>query len=64
MDCDHDWVDDNYQGYSCSKCGAFLPYGLEPWMPPDDEPEMCCEHCGKLLEDFSDLGCEYCDVRY
>ena len=29
----------------------------------EGEPE-CCPHCGKPLEDFSDLGCEYCDRRH
>lgn len=23
-----------------------------------------CHHCGKDIEDFSDLGCEYCDARH
>ena len=23
-----------------------------------------CEHCGKDIEDWSDLGCEYCDRRH
>lgn len=29
-----------------------------------DEDEEYCHHCGKPLEDFADVGCEYCDVRY
>ena len=29
----------------------------------DSEPETC-PHCGKEYEDFSDLGCEYCDRRH
>lgn len=28
-----------------------------------DEPEPCCEHCGKPLGDFSDIGCGRCDRR-
>lgn len=23
-----------------------------------------CRHCGKDLQDFSDLGCEWCDRRH
>jgi len=30
----------------------------------DERTEDICEHCGKALEDFSDLGCEYCDRRH
>lgn len=26
--------------------------------------EECCDHCGKPLYDFSDLGCGYCDARH
>ena len=29
----------------------------------DDEEEHCCVHCGKPFEDFSDIGCRYCDRR-
>jgi len=29
-----------------------------------DFPPQCCEHCGKDIDDFSDLGCEFCDSRY
>jgi hypothetical protein len=28
-----------------------------------DEPEESCPNCGKVLEDFSDLGCGQCDQR-
>lgn len=34
---------------------------------PDDwyeEDEDCCHYCGKAYEDFSDLGCQYCDQRH
>lgn len=31
------------------------------WM--EFEPE-CCGRCGKEFEDFSDLGCGYCDSRH
>lgn len=33
---------------------------LDDW--PDIE-ENYCHFCGKHYEDFSDLGCEHCDVR-
>jgi hypothetical protein len=29
----------------------------------DDEAEPRCRHCGKPYEEFSDLGCGYCDQR-
>lgn len=41
-DCDtfdHEWTD-HYYGYECAKCGMFIPFGCEPWMPLDDyEPD-------------------------
>ena len=30
--------------------------------PSDYEPDVC-PHCGKEFEDFSDIGCGYCDRR-
>lgn len=30
----------------------------------DGKPPQTCGHCGKGLEDFSDLGCSYCDRRH
>src|SRR6266850_5193183 len=32
-------------------------------MQGDYEPATC-KHCGKELEDFSDIGCGYCDQRH
>lgn len=29
----------------------------------DEDPLDYCDHCGKAFEDFSDLGCGYCDRR-
>jgi hypothetical protein len=29
----------------------------------DEDGEPCCGHCGKPFEEFSDLGCGYCDRR-
>ena len=26
--------------------------------------EDACHHCGKPLDEFGDLGCEYCDRRH
>jgi hypothetical protein len=57
----HEWKEE-YYGYKCETCGEFIPYGCEPWAPPE-EPE-CCPYCGKEYEDFSDLGCEHCDRRH
>ncbi len=38
----------------------YMPNGGE--MDGYDPP--CCSHCGKAFDDFSDLGCEYCDTRH
>lgn len=40
----------------CMRCDAANPFVDGP------DPETC-KYCGKELEDFSDLGCEYCDRR-
>jgi hypothetical protein len=32
---DHDWAEE-YCGYTCKKCGMFIPDGCEPWAPIDD----------------------------
>lgn len=40
-------------------------YEHEFWFYDDGDYEAdCCWHCGKEFEDFSDLGCEYCDSRH
>lgn len=26
-----------YYGYKCVKCGTFVPFGSEPWMPLDND---------------------------
>lgn len=63
-ECKHDWKE-TYYGVKCSECGLFYPHGSEPWLPDEEEPEEnCCSRCGKEYEDFSDLGCEYCDRRH
>jgi hypothetical protein len=31
--------------------------------PEDYDSDEVCHACGKPFEDFSDLGCEFCDVR-
>lgn len=54
----HDWQEE-YYGYEC-RCGGFIPYGSEPWLPEDedicDDPTMhrTCETCGG---EFWDGGC-------
>jgi hypothetical protein len=30
----------------------------------DGDGSECCRHCGKEFEDFSDMGCGYCDSRH
>ena len=38
--------------------------GIGPEDFADDEAgEEYCSHCGKAFEDFSDLGCGFCDRR-
>ncbi len=29
----------------------------------EDDEEQRCPHCGKPYEDFSDVGCGFCDQR-
>jgi len=60
-DCKHEWKDVCY-GTECIKCGKFYADGCAPW--DSGEPRECCGHCGKEFEDWSDLGCEYCDARH
>lgn len=31
----HSWKD-SYYGYECERCGMFIPYGCEPWLPIDE----------------------------
>lgn len=31
-----DWLEE-YYGYRCRVCGAFVPFGCEPWAPDDEE---------------------------
>lgn len=53
--------DNKYWNHLCNECFDVLgcSYVFEPGFPP-----QVCEHCGKDIEDFSDLGCEFCDSRY
>jgi hypothetical protein len=32
---DHVWTD-HYYGHECAKCGMFVAFGCEPWMPVSD----------------------------
>jgi rubrerythrin len=47
LGCNHCTVDDAKVGYS----------------ELDDLESESCPHCGKAYEDFSDLGCGFCDRR-
>lgn len=47
----------------CPQCGMYPNVCTCYDDIPDYEPEYC-SHCGKELEEFSDLGCEYCDSRH
>lgn len=55
--CPDDQVE-TVEPYYCDACEDFVDYLLE-----DDEPDECCPYCGKAYEDFSDMGCGYCDRR-
>ena len=67
----NDTQDDNEEDYhsfdcTCENCLQNHPerdilYGDGDYFNYPN-PETC-PHCGKELEDFSDLGCEYCDTR-
>ena len=50
-----------YWDHFCNDCFDSLgcQYDFDPGFPP-----QFCDHCGKDFEDFSDLGCEYCDARH
>lgn len=55
-----DWCHTCGMPIGIGTCPGCLAVGsLEP-----DEAEPICGHCGKALEDFSDLGCEHCDQRH
>lgn len=42
--CDrHAWKE-TYYGYECKWCGAFVPFGCEPWAPEDNDEE-CSLDC-------------------
>ena len=51
--------------YYCDACEKIAQAAVEASLGDDFDDEIeRCPHCGKDLEDFSDLGCEYCDRRY
>ena len=63
-----EWADSPQRmDYTCSYCGysnpddSFIP---DDWYEEDDRDPDTCPHCGKEYEDFSDMGCEYCDTRH
>lgn len=62
VECAHDWQEE-YYGYRCLNCKDFIPFGCEPWMDYEPDESDFCPHCGKEYEDFSDMGCGYCDRR-
>lgn len=37
-DCEHVW-DQVYYGYECRECALFIPFGLEPWLPLDEDEQ-------------------------
>lgn len=53
-----------YWEHLCNDCFELLGCSYEDRYLYPGFPPQICEHCGKELEDFSDLGCEYCDVRH
>lgn len=42
---------------------ALTPEEIDDEAFCDDQEEPTCEHCGKPLYDFSDIGCGECDRR-
>ena len=44
--------------YYCDECEWIAE------LAADIDTPVYCWHCGKDVEDFSDLGCEYCDRRH
>jgi hypothetical protein len=63
LDRDPDWRDECHcpAGIGdCDGCNALASCLADD---PDHGPDRC-RHCGKELEDFSDLGCELCDARH
>lgn len=62
-DCSSAWKE-KYNGIACDLCGLFYPDNGNYFSGYDEPGSETCSHCGKELEDFSDLGCEYCDARY
>lgn len=34
------------------------------WVDGPDEEEPCCDHCGKPIYEWADLGCGHCDARH
>lgn len=62
-----------YLGQFCVHCGNYYDggehryYDGTQWCDcgvEDTRTPEVCPHCGKEYEDFSDLGCEYCDRRH
>lgn len=45
----HEWKE-VYYGYECIKCGQFVAYGCEPWMPIDDYEVDEYEYTGDIDE--------------
>ena len=41
-----------------------LDYSDPDDYPSEDELSRYCHYCGKEYEDWSDRGCEYCDIRH
>lgn len=70
---------DSYQSIYVAQCGQQFPnYSqgsthekhcpacaqvAEAQYEEDNPPPEACEHCGKELEDMSDIGCGQCDQR-
>lgn len=68
----HKWVEE-YYGLRCSVCKMFVPDGMGPWMPMDDEMEGYdddypyesreCPNCAGEDEDPEGIldHCPYCN---
>lgn len=57
-----DWAGVGMAGgepYYCDACERIAQAAVDQ----EPDPSSYCHYCGKMYEDFSDLGCEFCDTR-
>jgi hypothetical protein len=58
---DHRWLEE-YYGYKCENCGAFVPYGSEPWLDDNDAEQMRAPDLAKAVRSDECIhGVLFCD---